>query len=569
MRCARGPCCGRPVALAALAALAIGAAACKRERPLFERIYGLDEIPTFRLTLAPDATAALAERPRSWVRGGFAYGDQSIPAIGVRLKGHRSLRKLGGKPSFKLELDRFGDHRLARQTTLTLNNMIEDPSMMREVLAYRLFRALGVAAPDAGFAEVEVNGEPQGLYAVIESIDKRFLKARFAGASGPLYEGEWGCDVIPPDVGGFDRDAGPRDRAALARFAEVAAGDAATLFGPASPLDVDAFLRFVAVDMYVGNFDGYRHGHNYRIYFDSKRARWYFIPWGLDRTFVKSLSIYDSQGYLARRCFADASCRARYARTMRAVVAEARRLHLERGVDVIAAVTADAAARDPRRARDPRAARKALAELRAFLVERPDEVERELACLDPAGGELDRDGDGFGCLDCDDADPAIHPGAAETCDGVDTDCDRVIDDAPCACQPLEVGAAAFALCDLPMPYAEAQALCAARGEALAWLDDESQARAVHAAARAARKDKWWIGLDDRAAEGRFVRGGATAPSFAFWDRGEPDNAGCNQDCAVIDDDDDARWTDTHCLEHRPFVCRAAVAGAGSPPAARP
>jgi hypothetical protein len=30
--------------------------------------------------------------------------------------------------------------------------------------------------------------------------------------------------------------------------------------------------------MYVANFDGYRHGHNYRLYFDPGRKRWHFIP---------------------------------------------------------------------------------------------------------------------------------------------------------------------------------------------------------------------------------------------------------------------------------------------------
>ncbi|MCO6486792.1 MAG: metallophosphoesterase, partial [Phaeodactylibacter sp.] len=43
---------------------------------------------------------------------------------------------------------------------------------------------------------------------------------------------------------------------------------------------------------------------------------------------------------------------------------------------------------------------------------------------------VDADGDGF-CsnVDCDDTNPNIHPGAAETCDGIDNDCDNLVDDA--------------------------------------------------------------------------------------------------------------------------------------------
>lgn len=48
------------------------------------------------------------------------------------------------------------------------------------------------------------------------------------------------------------------------------------------------------------------------------------------------------------------------------------------------------------------------------------------------GGEvvvIDADEDGFNDqADCNDADPAIFPGAAETCDGVDSNCNGLVDD---------------------------------------------------------------------------------------------------------------------------------------------
>lgn len=41
---------------------------------------------------------------------------------------------------------------------------------------------------------------------------------------------------------------------------------------------------------------------------------------------------------------------------------------------------------------------------------------------------VDQDGDGFAaCDDCDDTDPAVHPGAFEACDGLDTDCDGTVE----------------------------------------------------------------------------------------------------------------------------------------------
>jgi hypothetical protein len=44
--------------------------------------------------------------------------------------------------------------------------------------------------------------------------------------------------------------------------------------------------------------------------------------------------------------------------------------------------------------------------------------------------DCDVDGDGFlAAVDCEDLDPCTHPGAPETCDGIDNDCDALTDDA--------------------------------------------------------------------------------------------------------------------------------------------
>ncbi|HEV8375103.1 MAG TPA: MopE-related protein, partial [Candidatus Polarisedimenticolia bacterium] len=48
----------------------------------------------------------------------------------------------------------------------------------------------------------------------------------------------------------------------------------------------------------------------------------------------------------------------------------------------------------------------------------------------PLGVDEDQDGDGFtGCGgDCEDADPSVHPGAMEVCNGVDDNCDGAVDE---------------------------------------------------------------------------------------------------------------------------------------------
>lgn len=62
--------------------------------------------------------------------------------------------------------------------------------------------------------------------------------------------------------------------------------------------------------------------------------------------------------------------------------------------------------------------------------------------------DADRDGDGVSvcAADCDDADPAVLPGVPEGCDGVDADCDGVVDD-------LQPGAWTCGWCADPADYA--------------------------------------------------------------------------------------------------------------------
>ena len=68
-----------------------------------------------------------------------------------------------------------------------------------------------------------------------------------------------------------------------------------------------------------------------------------------------------------------------------------------------------------------------------FLTSRTNELIR--ACV-PNDLCIDRDGDGYGagpgCLgpDCDDTNPAVFPGAPELCDGIDNNCNGLVDESP-------------------------------------------------------------------------------------------------------------------------------------------
>ena len=73
---------------------------------------------------------------------------------------------------------------------LTLNNNIQDPSHLKQCLAYRFFTDAGVPAPRCSFARVAVNGEPLGVYTVLEVYDELMMARNFEDGSGKLYEGQ-------------------------------------------------------------------------------------------------------------------------------------------------------------------------------------------------------------------------------------------------------------------------------------------------------------------------------------------------------------------------------------------
>jgi hypothetical protein len=546
----------------ALAALVAGGVALRasREARTWQAWFAAEQVPELRLWLDEAARAALKRRPRELVRAELEYeGERRV--VGVRLKGHRSMKPLDEKAAFKIAIDHFDrTQRFLGVRRLTLNNMVEDPTLLREFLGYRVFRELGVEAPRVGYASVFVDGEPRGLYSIVEDIDE--LVARSAPeAGGVVYEGEYGCDLFPEDVAGFDKDHGKDPgRAALAAFAEAAGGDARRLFGAEEgPLDQRAFLAFLAASTIVGDFDGYRHSHNYRIHLDPESQRWQFVPWGLDRAFQRPLSIFDSQGWLAKRCFADPACRLDYVRSLHGAVERFEALRLTQTLNTLAprldpldSVASAALAKGQPSAAERAAARRKLA---GFIRRRPEQIRKQLGCIDASGRELDADGDGHGCMDCNDADASVGPHAAEVCDGVDNDCSGLVDDAAaCDCERREISGRTFHFCNWPMPWPEAEALCERKGLVLARVDSKRLSQALYREANEIARSAWWIGYSDREEEGRFSWREGDAGSFGFWDRRQPNNRSCNEDCVALRDGKKGRWHDSPCNQHRPFIC---------------
>ena len=79
-----------------------------------------------------------------------------------------------------------------------------DASMQREAISYEILRYAGLKTPRTAYAEVYLNDELQGVYTLVEQIDKTFLNDYFADNEGVLYKTSGNGLEIQTEGGTFD-----------------------------------------------------------------------------------------------------------------------------------------------------------------------------------------------------------------------------------------------------------------------------------------------------------------------------------------------------------------------------
>ena len=224
----------------------------------------------------------------TWFPATVTIDGETHTQVGVRKKGFLGSQS-DTKPALKLRYDKYVDGQSLGgvMQRMTLNNSVQDPSMINTCLTLGVFAAAGSPASRCNFATVSVNGKDLGLYVHVEEIKAPFLARHFATSEGNLYEGT---------VSDFTREF----RGTIEKKTNEDADDwsdidavVAALQDPSDAgwadlslmVDLDDFATFWATEVLVGHWDGYAGNRNNFWFYRDPGGPFVFIPWGVDGTF--------------------------------------------------------------------------------------------------------------------------------------------------------------------------------------------------------------------------------------------------------------------------------------------
>lgn len=192
----------------------------------------------------------------------------------------------------------FGSNRM------NLNANFSDSSMMRDQLAFGMFRDADVMAPRTEYFNLFMNDSYEGLYAHVERIDSDLLQANGRNGDGTLVRDRirnqemdinstFSYDLSEVDDHEqffeevFDYRGDPEWEAIAELVTWVYETPPGEEFAQKfyEEMDAERVVNFLAMHFIVNDIDAF--GDDYWWYLDHEdpEAKWEFIPWDKDLTF--------------------------------------------------------------------------------------------------------------------------------------------------------------------------------------------------------------------------------------------------------------------------------------------
>jgi len=239
----------------------------------------------------------------------FIFDDHvkrdTLENVGFRLRGNTS--RYSAKKSFKISFNEYVPGRKYQGVKkINLNGEHNDPTMIREKLFYDIWKKAGFVERRTSFVKVYINNTYYGLYTNLEEMEKEWLSRVYRENGGNLFKCTYPADLVyhGPDpqtyknlqngtaTGGrvyeLQTNKTEDDYTRLVELITILNQQPGGTFASdiSESINVDHFLKALALDVATGNWDDYSYNkNNYYLYENPSDSKYDFITYDPDNTF--------------------------------------------------------------------------------------------------------------------------------------------------------------------------------------------------------------------------------------------------------------------------------------------
>ena len=222
--------------------------------------------------------------------------QDTLTNVGIHVRGNTS--RDAAKKSFELSFNSYVPGRKYRGLEkMKLNGEHNDVSILRSKVSYDLLTACGLPSARSSYMKLFINNEYKGLYIHIEHFDEEYIQKRFPNDNtGNLFKCFYGSDLTYHGTNPtyyqntykLKTNEVVNDYSGLIHLIEVLYNSANANFvcEIQDVFDVDSYLRTLAVEILIGQWDGYAYNkNNYFLYERPSDGKFFFMEYDLDNTF--------------------------------------------------------------------------------------------------------------------------------------------------------------------------------------------------------------------------------------------------------------------------------------------
>ncbi|MEI7499605.1 MAG: CotH kinase family protein [Bacteroidota bacterium] len=263
------------------------------------------------ITISPDSLEVIYDSVLSdhYYMARFIFDDNekrdTLENVGFRLRGNTS--RYSKKKSFKISFNEYVSGRKYQGVKkINLNGEHNDPTMIREKLFYDIWKKAGMVERRTSFMKVYINNSYYGLYTNLEEMEKEWLTLVYQKNGGNLFKCSYPADLVyhgtdqqtykdlqnSTSTGGrvyeLQTNKSQDDYARLVELITTLNKQPVGTFAAdiSKILNVDHFLKALAIDVATGNWDDYSYNkNNYYMYENPSDSTFDFIAYDPDNTF--------------------------------------------------------------------------------------------------------------------------------------------------------------------------------------------------------------------------------------------------------------------------------------------